>query len=196
MQRLAPAQPCTLPSGLQVYILENVDPQLLKDQFLYASDNLAAIVPSDNELAAAGVTISDPALPNSTVWLGCVVAPRALMDGEVLAVLPGVGSAEACSRQCREYKEGPAPCNVFNMCTQDGGCSYSDQFVTVRLQQDDCECSRPLPQRAWLPAHRGANRLRAPFAACPRACRRAAAPAACGAGARLEPAPAYRHRQG
>jgi len=57
---------------------------------------------------------------NSTAWLGCIVAPNSLMDGEVTETLDGIASAEACCRLCRERGEGV--CNTWNYCPAAGGC--------------------------------------------------------------------------
>lgn len=59
-------------------------------------------------------------LANSTVWLGCIVAQNAVMQGSVVAVLDGMETAEQCCRACREWPD--SECNVFNFCSETSGC--------------------------------------------------------------------------
>lgn len=81
---------------------------------LMASDGVV-LEPSQADLAAAA-NASDP----STAWLGCIVAEGALMDGSVVAVADGVATAEDCCRACRANSK----CNVWNHCSQQGGCRW------------------------------------------------------------------------
>ena len=60
----------------------------------------------------------DDAAGNGTDWLGCIVAPQALMAGVVLEVLDGVATVEECCRACRTLYA----CNVWNLCQELGGC--------------------------------------------------------------------------
>lgn len=90
-----------------------------RDQYLY-NDEVQVAFPTDAELAAAGVQPSDPFLPNSTTWLGCVWAERALMDGQVEELVSNVTSAVACCRRCRATPGA----NVWNFCDQPGGCRW------------------------------------------------------------------------
>jgi len=57
---------------------------------------------------------------NSTEWLGCIVAPHAVMGGKVVALLDGVQTPEECCRACRQWPD--SGCNVFNTCQQLEGC--------------------------------------------------------------------------
>jgi len=57
---------------------------------------------------------------NSTEWLGCIVAPQAVMGGKVVALLDGVQTPEECCRACRQWPDGG--CNVFNTCQRLEGC--------------------------------------------------------------------------
>ena len=82
------------------------------EALLMASDGIV-LEPSEADLAAAAMA-SDP----STAWLGCIVAEGALMDGSVVAVVDGVATAEDCCRACR----ADSKCNVWNFCSQQGGC--------------------------------------------------------------------------
>ena len=82
------------------------------------SSETTVVAPDEAELEAAYSAGAD--LSNSTAWLGCIVAERALMGGDVLEVLDGVGSAEACCRECRARDDDS--CNVFNYCAQPQGC--------------------------------------------------------------------------
>lgn len=67
-----------------------------------ASDG-TVVVPDQAELEAAAAGPSP-----STAWLGCILADGALMDGDVVAVLDGQPTAEACCRACRANQR----CNV------------------------------------------------------------------------------------
>jgi len=71
-----------------------------------------------------GGAASDPGLPNSTAWLGCVYGRQALMGGEVVGLLDGVSSEEACCRRCRQFTGGTEGkrCNVFNFCPEAAEC--------------------------------------------------------------------------
>ena len=69
-------------------------------------------VPPPAELAAANYsTAGQP-------WLGCILADAALMGGEVVGLLEGAASADACCRACRQR----AGCNTWNHCGLPGGC--------------------------------------------------------------------------
>lgn len=80
-------------------------------------------LPASDEQAALDASPSTPG-----VWKGCVIGEHALMDGQVLAVLGGVGSPEGCCRACFSDSlrgAGNRTCNVFNHCADDGGCRCS-----------------------------------------------------------------------
>lgn len=84
------------------------------------------VAPSDAELAVIDSDGLDTAeLANSTIWLGCIIAP-ALMGGRRVQVLDGLESAEACCRECRmvlgEDESEGGGCNAFNFCPRVGGC--------------------------------------------------------------------------
>lgn len=76
------------------------------------------VVPNDAELETAVAGGGEQL--NSTEWLGCIIAPNALMSGTVVELLQGVESAAACCRACREWVDGG--CNVWNYCAQASGC--------------------------------------------------------------------------
>ncbi|EFN54969.1 expressed protein [Chlorella variabilis] len=104
-----------------VYTLVQDSSQL---QTFYLHPGEAEVVaPSDAELAVIDSDGLDTAeLANSTIWLGCIIAP-ALMGGRRVQVLDGLESAEACCRECRmvlgEDESEGGGCNAFNFCPRE-----------------------------------------------------------------------------
>ncbi|KAI7843034.1 hypothetical protein COHA_003366 [Chlorella ohadii] len=127
------------PTETNSYVAPTVDVLTKKTDKMMTTMLMAAdgvvLEPSEADLAAAA-NASDP----STAWLGCIMAEGALMDGSVVAVADGVATAEDCCRACRANSK----CNVWNHCSQQGGCSFAasspllGQF-TVNLTQGQCE---------------------------------------------------------
>jgi len=86
----------------------------------YLQNGQAMLLPDD---ASANLAPSSSAeLSNSSVWLGCIVAQAAVMEGSLVAVLDGIENAEQCCRRCREWPDGE--CNVFNFCPATEGCRW------------------------------------------------------------------------
>lgn len=84
---------------------------------IYLHSDEAELVGMPDATAAADEA-ADGAAGNGTAWLGCIVAPQAVMAGSVLGTLDGVVTAEECCRECRAY----SGCNVWNLCQELGGC--------------------------------------------------------------------------
>ena len=93
-------------------------PPLQQERYLLRRETAVVLPPADELAAAVEEVSADPA--NSTAWLGCVVAPSAVLAGDVTEVLDGVQTAEACCRACRDA--GVARCTVFNWCNRPEGC--------------------------------------------------------------------------
>ena len=96
-----------------------------------------------------------PLGPHAPRRLGCFYAEGALLDGNVVGILDGVGSPEACCRACREL--GSSNCSVWNYCANAAGCRWGWAAGRGRTQ------AHRRPAAAW---------------ALPPWCRAASAPAA------------------
>lgn len=84
----------------------------------------AVLLPSADDLAAASSSEASnrSAISNATApWLGCIVAPGALLGGDVVGVLNGVATPEQCCHACRADSQ---PCNVWNHCGLVDGCRW------------------------------------------------------------------------
>lgn len=177
---------------------------LLQSSFWLTTAEGTVVLPTDAELAAA-----DASLSNATTWKGCIWGNNVVYEGQVLSVLEGFESAEACCRACKA--DASSLCNVWNWCdpaaSTNGTCSYDDTDLNherVSLNASQCEWSLPARVAAVEAAPRRVasaaadQRLHSPpsvlvcfmhsstlFAiclpACLPACRPAAAPRACGA---------------
>ncbi|KAL4431038.1 hypothetical protein ABPG75_006294 [Micractinium tetrahymenae] len=140
-----------------VSTLQQVDNLPAVSSRLYLPDG-QVILPSGAELeaAAAAAAAANRSLGNDTSWRGCFVGRHAIMDGDVVGVLPGVQTAEECCRQCRALERNNTPaCNVVNYCNATAGCSYTDaREQTYTLGRLECELRwQPLsvPSMGWPP---------------------------------------------
>lgn len=115
-------------------------PALHQDSFWLTAAEGNVSLPSDAELAAEGASAFDAA--NRTVWRGCVWGDHAAYEGEVVALLERVASADACCRACA----ADAMCTVWNWCSPgkatNGTCSYEDTDLNqqqLSLAASQCE---------------------------------------------------------
>lgn len=108
--RLAPASKPTLPWLTH--------PSTLQSSTYLQNGQATVILPDD--IPASLASVNGAELANSTVWLGCIVAQNAVMQGSLVVVLDGMDTAEQCCRACREWPDGE--CNVFNYCSEPSGC--------------------------------------------------------------------------
>lgn len=79
------------------------------------------IHPTPEELAVnlnAGLGAHDSNASTPSGWFGGIVAPNALYDGTVVAVIDGIQTAEACCRAVQEWlgDDSQGHPNLFNWC--------------------------------------------------------------------------------
>ena len=113
---LACSQAVCLPPLQHAFHARRIVPpcQLQVASRLYDSEGEVRLAP-DAELAAGGA-----GLANSS---SCFLGRNVVMAGEVVALIEGVASAEACCQECRLLQtSGVASCNVWNYCNAPGGC--------------------------------------------------------------------------
>lgn len=107
----------------------------LCDSCTHADENEGQVIlPHPEELAvnqAAGLGAHDSNSSTPSGWFGGIVAPNALYDGTVIAVIDNIQTAEACCRVTQEWNgsdELGHP-NLFNWCpanrTEDCTCVYT-----------------------------------------------------------------------
>ena len=98
-------------------------PAAAQDSFYIQRGEATIVLPSAAAAAAAAPAPAPGAaqalISNSTAWLGCIIAPGALMAGQPVELLSDVASAEECCRACRERAD---VANVFNYCGDASGC--------------------------------------------------------------------------
>ncbi|PRW59527.1 Serine threonine- kinase CTR1 [Chlorella sorokiniana] len=133
-----------------VYTMEISERTAISSTYLQ-NGQATVLLPDDASASLASVNGAE--LANSSVWLGCIVAQNALMEGSVVAVLDSTESAEQCCRACREWPDGE--CNVFNFCSEAAGCSYEQGSNSVKLQAGECQLLHQQlvePRFGWPPA--------------------------------------------
>ncbi|PSC73546.1 Serine threonine-kinase CTR1 [Micractinium conductrix] len=122
---------------------------------LYLDDGEAVLPSEQEEARAAAEAGSGGAHGNDTTWRGCFIGRHAIMDGDVVGVLDGVPSAEACCRACRALVNASVPtCNAFTYCNQTEGCSYTemDRGQSLTLAASQCELRwQSLTPVGWPP---------------------------------------------
>ncbi|KAL4434077.1 hypothetical protein ABPG75_000518 [Micractinium tetrahymenae] len=110
---------------------------------LYESAAVVVGLPQGPPAGGASASASLATPVNSSLPLGCIVGQEAVVDGQVVATLDGVGTAEACCARCRQAaQDGLGVCNCFNHCSRPKGCSFEDVGVRkppVNLQHLQCE---------------------------------------------------------
>lgn len=90
-----------------------------QDTFWLRTNEGTVLLPTADEIAAMG---GEAGMQDSAArpWRGCVWGVHALMEGEVVQVIDGVASAEACCRLCHAHEKqaaggaleaGPGGCN-------------------------------------------------------------------------------------